>query len=188
MCTLRNANASRLAAGPSSNRTSDSSKEALGGRPTNLTKSNRLGACAKAHGAHPFRRMVRPFQAGFMAGRHSYFAALPAYFGGKRRLCPLIFALIAEVLPRTEWARAALLDPFCGGGAVSLHAKAQGFEVVASDLSERSTVVARALIANSSTRLARNDILDLFRPATGDCPLSPPSASPAFSTRGRQPG
>ncbi len=93
----------------------------------------------------------------------SFFRALPAYLGGKRRLCPLIFSLIAEQLPRRQWPDSTLLDPFSGGGAVALYAKAQGFKVVASDLAERAAIVARALVANSSTRLRREDVLDLFR-------------------------
>ncbi len=81
----------------------------------------------------------------------SFFQALPAYFGGKRRLCPLIFALLGDVLRREAWREATFVDPFCGGGAVALYAKAQGFDVTASDLAERGAVMARALIANSST-------------------------------------
>ena len=47
----------------------------------------------------------------------------------------------------------------CGGGAVALGAKAQGFSVVAGDAAERGAVVARALIANSRVRLRRPDLL-----------------------------
>ena len=47
----------------------------------------------------------------------------------------------------------------CGGGAVALWAKAQGFAVVAGDAAERGAVVARALIANSRVRLRREDLL-----------------------------
>ncbi len=91
------------------------------------------------------------------------FSALPAYLGGKRRLCPLIFSLLSDSLPRGRWSESVLLDPFCGGGAVALYAKAQGLRVVASDAAERSAVVARALIANNSTQLRLVDVLDLFR-------------------------
>jgi len=52
-----------------------------------------------------------------------------------------------------------LLDGFLGGGAVSFYAKAQGLRVVATDIAERSIIVGRALIENSSTRLVREDIL-----------------------------
>lgn len=51
----------------------------------------------------------------------------------------------------------------CGGGAIALYAKALGFEVVASDLAERGALVGRAVIANSSTKLRREDVLGLFR-------------------------
>ena len=44
-----------------------------------------------------------------------------------------------------------------------MFAKALGFQVVASDAAERAAVVARALIANSSVRLRREDALGLFR-------------------------
>ena len=60
--------------------------------------------------------------------------------------------------------------PVRGGGAVSLYAKAQGFHVVAADISERSCIVTRALVANSSCRLTRGQVLGLFRESEGDCP------------------
>lgn len=91
-----------------------------------------------------------------------FFRALPAYLGGKRRLRPLIFSLVAEQFPRTAWSGATFLDPFSGGGAASLYAKAQGFAVTASDLAERAAIVGRALIANSCVRLRHADVLDLF--------------------------
>lgn len=90
-------------------------------------------------------------------------SALPAYLGGKRRLSPIIFSLLAELLPRERWRDSTLLDPFFGGGSVALFAKAQGFRVIASDAAERAAVVARALIANSTCRLRPEDALDLFR-------------------------
>ena len=99
-----------------------------------------------------------------------FFDALPAWLGGKRRLAPLIFALCDEELPRARWGDTVLLDPFSGGGAVSLYAKAQGFRVVASDVAVRSAVIARALVANSDVRLRPDDVLSLFdEPAVG-CP------------------
>ena len=49
-----------------------------------------------------------------------------------------------------------------------LYAKAQGFEVWASDLAERAVVVSRALIANSSVRLRFDDVLDLFQDPADD--------------------
>ena len=98
----------------------------------------------------------------------TFFHALPPYLGGKRRLCPLIFSALGEALPRERWRDSTLLDPFAGGGAVSLYAKAQGFRVVASDISERSCIVTRALVANSSCRLTQPQVLGLFREPAGD--------------------
>ena len=57
----------------------------------------------------------------------AFFHGLPAYLGGKRRFCPLLFSLLAEHLPRADWQTSRFLDPFSGGGAVSLYAKAQSF-------------------------------------------------------------
>jgi hypothetical protein len=97
-----------------------------------------------------------------------FFDALPAWLGGKRRLVRLIFGLCSEELPRERWRETMLLDPFSGGGAVSLYAKALGFRVVASDIAERAAVIGRALIANSTARLRPEDVLALFRePSAG---------------------
>jgi D12 class N6 adenine-specific DNA methyltransferase len=98
------------------------------------------------------------------AGR-TFFAALLPYLGGKRRLAPLIFAVLNESLGREQWSESLFLDAFFGGGAVGLFAKAVGFHVVASDIAERAMVSARALIANSSVRLRCEDVLSLFVPA-----------------------
>ena len=87
------------------------------------------------------------------------FRALPPYLGGKRRLAPLIFALLQDLVPRPDWPTLAFLDPMCGGGAVALAAKALGFNVTAGDGSCRGTTVAHALIANSTTRLTEHDIV-----------------------------
>lgn len=92
-----------------------------------------------------------------------FFSALPPYLGRKHKLCPLIFAALAEALPRSRWRSSTFVDPFAGGRAVSLYAKAQGFRVVASDIDERSCIVTRALVAYSSGRLTEPDILTLYR-------------------------
>lgn len=91
------------------------------------------------------------------------FRALPAYLGGKRRLCPLIFALLGESLPRGRWPNSVFVDPFSGGGAVALYAKGQGFSDIVSDIAERAAVVARALVANTTCVLRFEDVLDLYR-------------------------
>jgi adenine-specific DNA methylase len=90
------------------------------------------------------------------------FRATPAYLGNKRRLCPLIFALIGQYLPRASWPDSHFLDPFCGSCAVSIYAKASGFRVSASDVSELAVVTARGLVANSEVRLDYEDVLSLF--------------------------
>ena len=61
------------------------------------------------------------------------FDALLPYFGGKRKLCPIIFNRISKYLPREQWADSVFVDGFLGSGAVSLFAKAQGFQVIAND-------------------------------------------------------
>ena len=108
--------------------------------------------------------------------RPAFFAALPPYLGGKRLLAPLILALLQEFLPRERWRDSLFLDPFCGGCAVALYAKAAGFRVVASDVAERAALVARALVANSSVRLRHEDVLSLF--AEPQCPY--PATASAF--------
>ena len=80
------------------------------------------------------------------------FDALPPYLGGKRRLVPLILADLAAELSPAEWPRASFCDPMCGGGAVALAAKEQGFEVYASDRARRGAMVAAALIASQLLR------------------------------------
>ncbi len=94
---------------------------------------------------------------------HNIFDALSAYLGGKRRLAPVIFSLLAQSLPPERWPHTKFLDPMCGGGAVALYAKAQGFDVVAGDASRIGEVAARALIANSETRLEGHHLLSLLR-------------------------
>ena len=100
----------------------------------------------------------------------SFFEALPAYLGGKRRLCPVVFALLAEVVDRHEWRRMTFVDAFLGGGSVSLQAKALGFRVVCNDLALRSAVVGRALIANNSVRLTQADVAALLQEPAGAFP------------------
>ena len=96
------------------------------------------------------------------------FEALPPYFGGKRRLCPRIFREIVRVHPRETWSSLRLVDPFLGGGSVSLYAKAQGFGVLCGDLAERSVIIGKALVENDGVRLDEQDLLRLFVPAEGN--------------------
>ncbi len=85
------------------------------------------------------------------------FRALPAYFGGKRRLTGEIF----RSLPSPAQAP-RLLDAFCGGGSVSIYAKAKGYQVIANDIAERSYIVAKALIENIAVKIEPEDVLRLF--------------------------
>ena len=83
--------------------------------------------------------------------------ALPPYFGGKRRLVGRIF----KHLPPPAQAP-VLADAFVGGGSVSLYAKARGYQVLCNDLAERSVIVGKALIENSTVGLSDLDIVRLF--------------------------
>lgn len=93
-----------------------------------------------------------------------FFDALLPYFGGKRKLCPVIFGRIAEHLPRNEWQGKVFVDAFLGSGAVSLYAKAQGFRIIANDIAERSVIAGKALLENSDTYLTDSDLYALYLP------------------------
>lgn len=94
--------------------------------------------------------------------RRSYWAALPPYLGGKRRLCPLIFRELDRIIPRRHWGELTFLDAFLGGGSVSLFAKAQGFSVVSTDIAARAIVIGQALIENSRVRISREELVRLL--------------------------
>jgi hypothetical protein len=101
----------------------------------------------------------------------SFLQALPPYPGGKRQLLPGIFGLINSVCPRSSWGTLTFADPFLGGGAVALTAKALGFQrVLANDLATRSVIVGRALLENSAVRLDAQDVLGLFEARAGHAP------------------
>jgi len=94
-------------------------------------------------------------------GLEMFYALLP-YFGGKRKLCPIIFKQIAKHIPRNNWHRLTFVDAFLGSGAISLYAKAQGFKVICNDIAERSCIAGKALIENNSMLLTDADIQRLF--------------------------
>jgi hypothetical protein len=98
------------------------------------------------------------------------FNALPAYLGGKRKLAPVIFALLATRVSRSSWPQFTFVDAFLGGGSVSLFAKAQGFRVACNDLALRSAAIGRAVIANSSITLNQVDVALLLREPACDYP------------------
>jgi adenine-specific DNA-methyltransferase len=85
------------------------------------------------------------------------FKALPAYLGGKRRLLGPIF----RDLPLAGDAP-VFVDPFLGGGSVSLYAKARGYRVVCSDLALRSFIIGKALIENDHVELTHDDLVRLY--------------------------
>ncbi len=85
------------------------------------------------------------------------FQALPAYFGGKRRLLASIFR---HVPPPSE--APVFVDAFLGGGSVSLYAKARGYQVRCNDVAERSVIVGRALIENDRHTFEYDDLVRLF--------------------------
>lgn len=93
--------------------------------------------------------------------------ALPALLGGKRALVPPIFGLLATRIERVRWPELAFVDPFVGGGSVSLAAKRFGFRVTCNDLALRSAAIGRALIANGSTTLSEADVAVLLREPAG---------------------
>jgi len=95
------------------------------------------------------------------------FSALPNYLGGKRRLCPVIFREISKVHPTRTWNRLTFLDPFMGGGSVSLYAKAQGFRVLANDLAHRSYLIGKGVVANNDVRMTDQDLGLLFAERNG---------------------
>lgn len=92
------------------------------------------------------------------------FKALLPYYGGKRKLCPIIFSHISKYLPRERWQGATFVDAFLGSGAVSLYAKAQGFQIYANDIAERSFIAGQSLIENNQTKLTDSDLHWLCRP------------------------
>lgn len=93
-----------------------------------------------------------------------FFNALLPYFGGKRKLCPIIFSHIAKYIPRKQWREKVFVDPFMGSCAVSLYAKALGFYVIAADVADRSVIAGEALINNSHNYLTSYDLYKLLEP------------------------
>lgn len=98
---------------------------------------------------------------------HQFYNALPPYFGGKRRLCKWIFSKLSSVIPAERWTSLTFIDAFLGGGAVSLFAKAQGFErLIVNDCSFRSRLVAEGLLANQRKTITPHDLLYLSQPVS----------------------
>ena len=87
----------------------------------------------------------------------NFYRSLPAYPGGKRRLVAHILRHLQE--PNKGLAVA---DPFAGGGAVALGLKARGYQVLASDIAERSYLVGRSLIENEHSTISPEDCFRLL--------------------------
>jgi adenine-specific DNA methylase len=99
-----------------------------------------------------------------MPSRLVQFNALPPYLGGKRRLLPWIFQMLAKAVPSSEWNQLTFLDAFVGGGSVSLYAKLFGFrQLQCNDWSARSQIIMQALLENQQVCLTREDALLLTR-------------------------
>ncbi len=93
----------------------------------------------------------------------NFFDGLPAIFGGKRKLAPVLMALLASHISRSSWPSLTFIDAFLGAGSISLLAKFHGFVVHSNDIAYRSALVGHALIANSSIMLTDADVALLFR-------------------------
>lgn len=85
--------------------------------------------------------------------------ALPAYAGGKRRLLGPIF----RPLPGPAEAP-VFVDPFLGGGSVSLYAKARGYRVICNDVARRSHIIGQALIENDRVTLSHELLVAYLQP------------------------
>lgn len=100
------------------------------------------------------------------------FDALPSYYGGKRRLAPRIFQAIERAgVPKAQGR--VLLDPFMGGGSISLLGKALGYRVLANDISVRSAAVGEALIVNSHVKLDETDLARALKVNADDWQMPP---------------
>lgn len=76
--------------------------------------------------------------------------ALMAYFGSKIKIVPYIF----QHLPKPKKGETIkFLDPFMGGGSVSMYAKQLGYEVTGGDISYRASITGQALIANDKEQI-----------------------------------
>lgn len=95
------------------------------------------------------------------------FFALPNYLGGKRKLASTIFREIQKVYPIKAWPSLTILDPCAGACSIALYAKAQGLQVIAGDIAERSYIVQQAVISNNAETLNDTDTGRLFDQRNG---------------------
>ncbi len=94
--------------------------------------------------------------------RHGFFDALIPMPGGKRLLVGWILSAILAFSQKPL----RVADPFLGGGAVSLALKARGYQVLASDIAERSRLAGRALVENGHLQITDTDRARLLTPRT----------------------
>lgn len=106
-----------------------------------------------------------------MSKASSIFNALPPFFGGKRALLPWVWSTLKKIVPSSDWGNKVFIDAFAGGGSVSFHAKALDFKsVLANDWSDRSQIIAKALLINQTIRLSKGDLLWLTQPLPDHIP------------------
>lgn len=84
-------------------------------------------------------------------------AALPPYFGGKRKLAPMIGRYLRDAGYGPECGL-PLLDGFTGGGATAMYFKRLGYETHTNDISFRSHLLGQALIENSRRKITPSDL------------------------------
>ena len=111
------------------------------------------------------------------------FKALLPYYGGKRKLCPIIFKHISKYIPREKWQGAVFVDAFLGSGAVSLYAKAQGSQIYANDIAERSYIAGKTLIENNGKVLTIDDLHRLCRPNRANTFIQDTFSPDVFTSR-----
>lgn len=87
--------------------------------------------------------------------------ALPPYFGGKRKLAPMIGRYLREAGYGPERGL-PLLDGFTGGGSTALYFKLLGYETHTNDISFRSSLLGKALIQNSRRHFTDGDLARLM--------------------------
>lgn len=91
--------------------------------------------------------------------------ATPSYFGGKHSLTDWISEIITYHVPKRVWSQRIFIDAFSGGGAMSVFAKAAGFQgLITNDASHRAHLIHQAFLLNPGKLLTRRDLLFLNQP------------------------
>lgn len=87
--------------------------------------------------------------------------ALPAYFGGKRKIVEKIFS---DQIPD----KGILVDPMAGAMTIPLAAKIKGYNVIANDRSMGSYIIGKALLENNKFKIDETIIPDLLQQTKSD--------------------